>query len=264
MGKVARIAADIRRRNSLDAYIGWLLALLVTGLQLVAGFWTDQSWVTVVVSATMVLLLGIVALATAEIRRVLATTNFASPGRARVFIDRAQLPPLRGLLESSHRTVEIYGVQLGHIVHHLLPVIAEQATADCRFRLALLSPVYPDGEKVPWVNELGAVHGFANLEDVLRANIAQLRHWHASLTPKQRRNIEIRGFSAIPTASVILVDTDRTMGFVHVEPILHAIAPSDRPTFWVTKADSSKLYNLVVDHYHSVWTSATSLEDLAL
>ncbi|MYU47695.1 hypothetical protein GTV15_07140 [Streptomyces sp. SID7803] len=74
---------------------------------------------------------------------------------------------------------------------------------------------------------MSAVHGLPNLNDVLRANLIQLRHWHAGLTAKQQRNIEIRAYPPVipPTASVILFDVKRHSGFAHVEPVLHTIAP---------------------------------------
>ncbi|MGW2716796.1 hypothetical protein [Streptomyces sp. NPDC001492] len=265
MGRFTRIVGDVRRRQFLDAYTGWVLAVLVTGLQVFSGFSEGEDWIGVVVTATTVLLLGLVALATAEIRRQLTAAQESQLFRGgRLFTDRSQLPPLHTLLRDTHRSVEIYGVQLGHVVHHLLPVIADQARAGCHFRLALLTPVDGDGDKVPWIDELGTVHGFPNLEDVLRTNLVQLRHWYTGLTPKQQRNIEIRGYCHIPTASVMLFDVEQRTGFAHVEPILFAVPPAERPAFWAADTDNAKLFHLIVDQYRSLWQSATPLAHLPL
>ncbi|MFD9972071.1 hypothetical protein ACFWYA_28655 [Streptomyces sp. NPDC059011] len=263
MGFLPRIVGVVRARRYPDAYTGCLLAVLVTVLEIVSGFTQNRNWIDVLFSSTVVLLLGLIALATADIRiRQNTVLNGARGGL--LFTGRSQLPALGEQLQGAHRTVEIYGLQLGHVVHHMLPTIADRALSDCHFRLALLSPVDANGDKVPWIGDMGAVHGFPNLEDVLRANLAHLRHWHAGLTPKQQRNIEIRAYPVIPTASVILFDVKKHSGYAHVEPILHTLPPMERPTFWITEKDDFKLFHLLVDHYQELWQQAIALPDLAL
>ncbi|GAA2985150.1 hypothetical protein JCM13580A_03270 [Streptomyces drozdowiczii] len=254
-------AAGLRRYP--DVLTGWLLALLVTVLEIVSGFAQDREWIDVLFSTTVVLLLGLIALATADIRSKQRTVLDSTRG-GRLFNGRAQLPDLQQQFEAAQRTVEVYGLQLGHIVHHMLPTIADRALSDCHFRLALLSPVQANGDPVPWMAEMSAVHGLPNLNDVLRANLIQLRHWHAGLTAKQQRNIEIRAYPVIPTASVILFDVKRHSGFAHVEPVLHTIAPVERPTFWISERDDFKLFHLLVDRYQALWRQSIPLSDLSL
>jgi hypothetical protein len=261
MRTLSRIATAARARRYPDVYTGWLLAVLVTVLEIVSGFVQSRNWIDVFFSTTVVLLLGLIALATADIRSRQNTVLDSARGGL-LFAGRSQLPSLQSQLEEAQRTVEIYGLQLGHVVHHMLPTIADRALSDCHFRLALLSPVDANGDKIPWIGDMGAVHGFPNLEDVLRANLTQLRHWHAGLTPKQQRNIEIRAYPVIPTASVILFDVKKHSGYAHVEPILHTLPPVERPTFWVSEKDDFKLFHLLVDHYQVLWEQAIALPDL--
>ncbi|MYU47694.1 hypothetical protein GTV15_07135 [Streptomyces sp. SID7803] len=131
-------AAGLRRYPP-DVLTGWLLALLVTVLEIVSGFAQDREWIDVLFSTTVVLLLGLIALATADIRSKQRTVLDSTRG-GRLFNGRAQLPDLQQQFEAAQRTVEVYGLQLGHIVHHMLPTIADRALSDCHFRLALLSP----------------------------------------------------------------------------------------------------------------------------
>lgn len=257
-----RIAAAVRIRRYPDVYTGWLLAVLVVVMEIVSGFTRDRSWIDVVFSGTVVLLLGLIALATVDIRNRQDSALDSAHGGL-LFTERASLPSLLTRVERAQRSVDIYGLQLGYVVHHLLPTIAERAASDCRFRLALLSPVYANGDDVPWIAEMGTVHDFPNLDDVLRANLSQLRHWHSTLTPRQQRNIEIRAYPVIPTASVILFDAKKHSGYVHVEPILHALAPAQRPTFWVAETDDYKLFHLLVDRYQTLWQQAIPLAQLA-
>ncbi|MGQ4436286.1 MULTISPECIES: hypothetical protein [unclassified Streptomyces] len=262
MATFTSMVTAIRARKYLDVYTGWLLAVLVIVMEIVSGFIDSRSWIDIFFSGTVVLLLGLIALATVDIRNR-QRSDLDSAHGGLLFTERANLPSLQSRLENAQRTVEIYGLQLGYVVHHLLPTIAQRAASDCHFRLALLSPVYANGDKVPWISEMGTVHGFTNLEDVLRANLSQLRHWHSTLTPKQQRNIEIRAYPVIPTASVILFDAKKHSGYVHVEPILHTLAPAERPTFWVAERDDFKLYHLLVDRYQRLWQQAIPLPDLA-
>ncbi len=265
MGRLKRALADLRLLHYMDAYLGWLLAVLVAGVEIVSAFGAPRGWVDTLVAATTVLLLGVIALATAEIRRAISEIPSAGGARLwRFFPDRDELPPLQQQMARSTRRVEIFGLQLGLIVHGLLPAVEERARAECRVRLALLSPVAENGTPILWVTPLGSVHDCPNLDEVLRTNLRQLRHWHTNLPPQIRRYVEIRAYTSIPTASVMLFDADRNGGYAHVEPILHAFPTAVRPSFWIREADHSRLFHLLVSHYRQVWESAIPLADLAL
>lgn len=255
---------DIRERRYLDAYAAFLLAIGVVATNVVAAFVTQESKLTLLVSASIVGLLGVLAGASIEIRRDLPGAGDASANVWRFYADRAELPALKEQVEGASSRMEIFGLQLGTVTHSLLPVIRSKAEAGCRFRLALLSPVDVEGQPLSWVRDIGTVHGYPDLDAQLRANIGHLLQWRAGLPYAVRRRVAIRAYARVPTASVILNDVEVRTGYVHVEPILHEFAPTERPIFWIRERDDQSLYRLLVTRYGELWSSATPIEELDL
>lgn len=130
--------------------------------------------------------------------------------------------------------------------------------------LALLSPFNLDGKKLSWINEMGDVHNFPNLDRTLRVNIERLRDWHSGLDERQRKNIDIRLYLDIPTASVVIFDPSKSTGCIQIEPILHRLDPSQRPAFWVRRSDSQLLYTNVLASYIDLWKGAVPLDKIPL
>jgi hypothetical protein len=257
MGRFRRAIQDLRHRRYLDAYVGWILALLVVLLQIVASFVSDRDKLDTVVMATIILLLGIVALATADIRRDIDNSGTALVHHLwKFYPDRTELPSIRDRLLSSSQEIYIFGLQLGQVVHDGLPLIEQRAREGYKVNLALLSPTDQAGSPISWINEMGSVHGFPNLDETLRANINRLATWHSGLRAAHGKNVGIRLYADIPTASVILVDPKKVDGYIHVEPILHGLDPSQRPSFCIRRSDSPGLYDGVRSRYLALWDSA--------
>lgn len=262
INRVRVIIADLRNRQFMDAYLGWVLAIVVVIIQISSSFIVAQSVITTLVTATTVMLLGIIALATADIRRDLKAGG--SMRSWRVFADRTETPSLRERMEAGTGEVYIFGLQLGHVVHELLPVIRRRASEGYKVNLALLSPVDTTGRPLAWINDMGVVHNFPNLDQTLRVNIERLKRWHAGLDERQQKNVNVRLYQDIPTASVVIFDPTRSTGCIQVEPILHRLDPSQRPAFWVRRSDSQLLYNNLLSSYMDLWQSAASLTAIPL
>jgi len=262
MGRIRLILADLRNRRFVDAYLGWILAVIVVIIQIASAFVSNGSKVSTIVTTTTVLLLGIIALATADIRRDLQTGGQSKTWR--VFADRSETPSLRDRMESGTAEVYIFGLQLGHVVHELLPLIHRRAGEGYKVNLALLSPVDTSGKPLEWVNDMGIVHNFPNLDQTLRTNIERLAQWSATLDDRRRKNIKIRLYYNIPTASVVLFDPNKPGGCIQIEPILHRLDPSQRPAFWVRRSDSNLLYSNLLLSYMDLWRAARPLENVSL
>jgi hypothetical protein len=258
MDRIRAMITDLRTRRFMDAYLGWMLAVIVVVIQIVSSFVTHQDKITTLVTATSVMLLGIIALATADIRRDLKETR--SVRSWRVFADRSETPSLRDRIESGSSEVYIFGLQLGHVVHELLPLLHRRAGEGYRVNLALLSPVDAAGQQLTWIDQMGMVHSFPNLDQILRTNIERLKQWSSTFDEPRTKNIKIRLYRQIPTASVVIFDPDRSTGYIQVEPILHRLDPSQRPAFWVRRSDSHLLYTNVLSSYLELWRAATPLE----
>jgi hypothetical protein len=263
-GKTKVILKDLRDRRFLDGYGGFLLALTVVTVNVIAAFVTTESKLTTLVNGTIVALLGLLVSASIDIRRGLPGAGTSAGKVWRFYADRGELPQMKEQIEGSVSLIEIYGLQLGTVTHSLLPAIRIKAAAGCKVHLALLSPVDGNGVSLSWIPQIGSVHGFPDLDAQLRANISQLKQWHGALPPEIRKNVEIRAYSRIPTASVIISDAERRTGYVHVEPILHEFAPTERPIFWIREQDDQSLFRLLVSHYGDLWKSATPIDRIAL
>jgi len=260
--RVHRAFQDLRQRRYVDAYVAWLVAILVVIINVVTTFVTNSDKLTALVMSTIVLLLGIIALATAEIRRDLEDGGPGSPRRVwRFFAGRAELSPVRERIESSSREMYIFGAQLGQIVHDALPLIERRAHEGYKISLALVNPIDSGGQPVPWIADIGVVTGFPNLDETLRANIRHLKLWHLGLQERQRRNVFIRVFRAMPTAAVIIVDPGSADGYVHVEPFLYRFSPAERPSFWIRRIDAPVLYETLLSNYLELWNSAEVISD---
>jgi len=262
--RVKRMLTDIRQRNYLDAYSGWLLALTVVVIDIVASFVTDANKIQTLINSTIILLLGIIALATAEIRH----GQFADqekPGNLwRFFGSRYDLPTLAETAKTVQEELWIFGLQLGQVVHEAFPSLENLATAGSLVKIAVLSPVDHDGKPIPWIADIGVVHSCPNLPEVLRANLRSFLYWHQTLPPDQASRVEIRAYTDIPTATVILADPGLRSGYIHVEPILYRMEPVRRPSFRIRRTDDNQLFDVLFLRYTELWNRAVLLRDLTI
>jgi hypothetical protein len=260
--RLRRVLSDIRRGRYIEAYLGLGIAIAAIAVEILSGFSGDNKPADVVFSTAVVILLGIVAFATIEIRRDMPSPTSVGRRLAGFFTNRAELPSLHDQLELARREVHIFGLQLGQVTHTLLPLLEERARAGCAVRLALTSPVDRSGQALDWIDEVGDVHCFPNLADVLRVNLRRLQTWHAGLEETVRARVEIKAYDRVPTASIIMYDTDTRRGYIHVEPILFRFNPDQRPILWLREADNPDLFRLVKSKYMELWHQGIPLQEL--
>lgn len=91
INRIRSMIADVRNRRFMDAYLGWILAVAVVIIQVVSTFLVSQNIITTLTTTTTVMLLGIIALATADIRRDIK--DGGSTHSWRVFADRSETHP---------------------------------------------------------------------------------------------------------------------------------------------------------------------------
>jgi hypothetical protein len=263
MGRFKKVLGDVRTGRFLEAYSGILLALVVIVVNVAAGFVPNADRVAILVSTTIIFLLSIITLATIEIRRDMPSSGERAKV-TRFFPSRGPLPTLQTQLEECHRQAHIFGLQLNQVSHTLLPMIERRVADGLIVKLALLSPVDRQGTRLDWIDDIGAVHCFPNLDELLRGSLRRLRTWHAALPPDLARKVIIRAYTEVPTASVAIYDPDSRHGYVHVEPILYMFNPDERPSFWVRRSDDDHLFTLLLQRYEQLWNNAIPIEQLVI
>lgn len=256
---------DLKDQKNIATYTALLIATLATLLALIDGWLGKGSKLESFKFAAILGLLGVIANGALEIRRSLPGPDQGLVGPVwRFFAGRRFMPSLDDRIESSHKSVTIFGIQLNAVVHAHKEVIRSRAAHGVKIEVAMLSPVDKNGEPIPWIDELGAVHATSDLSAMLFTNLKNLRQWKSTLPADVAQNVEIRCYCEIPTASVILYDVDTRQGFIHVEPIMTHLEPSARPAFWVREKDDPSLYSSLVSRYRDVWERAIPVDQLAV
>ena len=256
---------DLKDQKNLETYVAILIATVAALLSLIDGWLGDGSKLESFKFAATLGLLGVLSNGALEIRRGLPGPDQGLVGPVwRFFAGRRFIPDLDDRIEASHKSVTIFGVQLNAIVHTHKEIIRERAAHGVQIQLAMLSPFDKVGAPIPWIDELGEVHSTGGLRTLLATNLSNLKQWRLKLPEEIARNIEIRCYREIPTASVILYDVDTKQGYIHVEPIMTHLEPSGRPVFWLREKDDPSLYSSLASSYRDLWDRAIPVEDVTL
>ncbi len=181
-------------------------------------------------------------------------------GINKFYSNRAEMPSFDEWLDKSKEEVIIMGIQLGAITHIFLPKLLKCAERGVKVKLLLMSPISREGDKLPWVDEVGKLHTFKNLEEALIHNLQHINNWYEEIkATKIKSNIEIRCYDTIPTFSAVIIDYKTSNGFIKTEPIFYNFPPSDRPSFITTKYNSNQLYNHLTNSCLTLWDSSIGI-----
>lgn len=257
--QLAYLVQDIKHGENLEHYILIVLAMTVAVLTIL-GIASSAA----IASATLTVL-SLMIYDQVKLRRILShkhsDTNIH--GITQFYPNRESLIPLEKVLSESKSEIAIMGLQLGAIIHSYLPLLRQRASQGCRIRLLMMSPVSKEAKPLPWVDEVGKVHTFISLSQILQSNISHLTNWLAELPDEVKTKIEVRLYGTIPTASVLLIDKDSDSGVIKVEPVLHQFPPHNRPSFVVERHSSLVLYSHMVDSFNSLWEMSIELSALS-
>jgi len=125
-----------------------------------------------------------------------------------------------------------------------------------------MSPVNETGEPLAWLDEVGEIHTYKYLRQILSSNIVRLNDWFNGLAKENQENVQIKLYKKIPTASILLIDKNRESGSIRVEPILHNFPPNERPAFTVTRSSSFELYNKLVDSFNDMLEKGLDISEV--
>jgi hypothetical protein len=256
--QLVSILQDIKDGENIENYLLILAALVIAILSLV-GIKNDAIITSIILAVLSLIIYGQI-----KTDRLLRSIKQASEiqGISAFYPDKQHVPPLESRISTSHEEVAIMGLQLSDIAIFYLPLLKQQAIKGCRIKLLMMSPVDDTGNALPWVDEVGKVHNFIGFRGMLISNIVHLTNWLEELPKDIRKRVEVRLYTTIPTASVILIDKDKESGSIKVEPIFHKFPPSERPSFVVDRSSSPALYRKLVDSFNDLWNMGLDVSNL--
>ncbi len=173
--------------------------------------------------------------------------------------DRLSSPSLNATLSTAQHEIFVVGFSFSHLIHTQQSTITNLARRGCRVKLAVWCPSDKEPERTLLVNEVGKLVDIPDLKGFLENALSRIHHWYSSLDQQTRQNIEIKGYTALPTTTVLFVDSDYPQGYVRVEPIIYKMTPQDVPSFECSMNDAQGLYQTLKDRYSQFWTEAQSL-----
>jgi len=173
--------------------------------------------------------------------------------------NRATIPTLQDTLSDAQDEIILIGVALTSVLHTQRALLENLARKGRKIKIAVWQPPSDELHRAVLLEKLEDLTDVPDLERNLPSNIERYKHWFSSLDLSARSNIEIKGYSAFPTLSIILVDKDRPKGFAHVEPILYKAPPEEQPSFRLGPHDSPTLFQALRRRYTLLWDNAESL-----
>jgi hypothetical protein len=252
------ILQDLKDGENVENYLIILISVIIAALNLIgaASF--------AVISSAILGVLSLVAYGQIKSSRLLKTIKQSTEiqGVTAFYSDRQNVPALEKRITLSTEEIGIMGLQLSAIIHNYLPLLTQQALKGCRIKLLMMSPTDESGIALPWVEEVGKVHTFLGLRNMLNSNIEQLSNWYEELPATLRKQVEIKLFPTIPTVSTLFIDKDSDSGLIKVEPILHKFPPSQRPSFVVNRYSAPALYKNLVGSFDDLWLQSFKLESI--
>jgi hypothetical protein len=173
--------------------------------------------------------------------------------------NRATVPSLQETLSDAQDEIILIGVALTSVLHTQRALLENLARKGRKIKIAVWQPPSDDLHRAILLEKLEDLTDVPDLERNLPSNIERYKHWFSSLDMGARSNIEIRGYSAFPTMSIILVDKDRPKSFAHVEPIMYKSPPEELASFRFGPHDSPGLFQALRRRYTVLWDKAESL-----
>jgi hypothetical protein len=122
-----------------------------------------------------------------------------------------------------------------------------------------MSPSDRSGGPASWVSEVGRIHTFTGLPDILKGHIQSFRDWLLGMNDSLRSRIAIRLFPTIPTSSVVLIDKDLDDGLIKVEGLLFKVPPDFRPSYIVRRQTCPDLFERLVDMFNQLWDESIDI-----
>jgi len=255
--RFSAIIQDINDGENVENYLLVLAALVVAVLNIfeVAN--------DTIIASTILAVLSMIIYSQIKSDRLLRSIRKVSEIRGiRTFYpDRQNVPSLENRLLLCHEEVAIMGLQLSAITHSHMALLKKQAIKGCHIKFLMMNPIDGDGNKLPWVEEVGKVTSFVGLHEILISNILHLSNWLEKIPDGVRNRVEIKLYSTIPTASILLIDKDKDTGTIKVEPILHGVEPSERSSFVVDRSSSPTLYQNILDSFNDLWSEGQNISD---
>ena len=248
--ELQRIFKDFQAGRNIEIYVLTLLAIVIAVLdifnvvnQLIAN--------AVILSVLAALLYG----------RILDRRQFENQihGIREFHENRETVPSLQETLSGAKRELLLIGVALTSVVHSQRALLENLARKGCKIKIAVWKPPSDNQQRALLIEKLEDVIDVPDLERNLPGNIERLRHWYSSLDESARKNIEIRGYTAFPSLSIIFVDKDNPEGLVHVEPIIYRAPPEELPSFRLGPHDAPKLFQILGRRYTLLWENSESL-----
>lgn len=256
MEALKRFGEDIRSGRNIELYVLFLLAAVIAVLDVFSVVAPS------VTNATILAVLAVLVYGRVQDRR--RFDALAERGGIReirkFYPDRLSLPPLGMTLSAARHEVFLVGFTLSHLIHTQRRTLEDIALRGCKVRLAAWTPPDEEPARTLLVKSVEELRGLADLEGFLSNAVRRLTHWYESLDEHARRNIEIRGYSSLPTSVVLFVDPDLPQGYVRVEhSTIYKAAPQDIPAFELGPSDAPGLYQVYKKQYSKLWDEAQPL-----
>ncbi|MFZ5517398.1 MAG: hypothetical protein ACOY90_12205 [Candidatus Zhuqueibacterota bacterium] len=256
---LSNILQDLKEGKNIENYLLIIIALVVAILGILDNI-KQQISISVTLAVLSLLIYNQI-----KNNRSLLSLQISSriKGISDFFTDRSDVPSIDKILNETKQELIIMGLQLGAVTHLHLPLLRQKAQKGIKIKLLIMSPINKDGKLLPWVGEVGKVHTFKGLPDLLKNNILHQKDWLDEINdPSVKANIEIKCYPTIPTASILFIDKDTNSGMIKVEPILHKFTPQHRPSFIVKKIDSENLYEKLIESFKHLWNEALSIDEI--
>jgi hypothetical protein len=255
MRALNRLIEDIRSRTNLELYMLVAIATVIVALDIFGV--VDPPVIYAAILAVLVFLLyGRIE----DHHRFKALMSKGQMrGIRRFYPNRPSLPPLNSTLLAAEHEVLIIGFSLTYLMRTQQSTVEKIAFNGRKVRLAAWSPPQNDPARKLLIGSVQELVGLTDLEGFLSTTIRQIQHWYNSLGQEARRNIEIRGYTTIPTSVIVCIDSDYPQGYIRVEPILYKTPPECIPAFELTERDDPDLYRVLKKTYSELWNGAQSI-----
>jgi len=250
MEELRKILNDIRQGKDIEKYLLVILALAI-GIIDIVGFGNQA-----IINAVILAVLAILAYGRISDRR---KQDIKISGISEFHENRSTVPTLEATFLPAKNEIILIGVALSGVISYQRTLLEEKARKGCKIKIALWNPPFGNFRESVLFN---TIESLANTQEVPlghHVHIERFQDWFTNIDESIRKNIEIRGYSTMPTASVFLIDKDLPNGLIHFEPIIYKARPEKQPSFRLSPHDSPELFRELSSRYSQLWTSAKVL-----